>query len=69
LLRAKIGLWHPLPHHARADAQNLCQNRADKLGIRTARLPIGTYLAEMPTRKVLTVNQVSSVSRDLRKSS
>jgi tRNA (guanine9-N1)-methyltransferase len=38
--------------------QFLCQNKADKYGIRTARLPIGTYLANMPTRKVLTVNQV-----------
>jgi len=27
-------------------------------GIRTARLPIGTYLAQLPSRKVLTVNQV-----------
>ena len=40
----------------------LCQDKAVKLGIRTARLPIGTYLAEMPTRKVLTVNQVSDGS-------
>ncbi len=38
--------------------QNLCKDKAGELGIRTARLPIGTYLAEMPTRKVLTVNQV-----------
>jgi tRNA (guanine9-N1)-methyltransferase len=38
--------------------QMLCQNKAEGLGIRTARLPIGTYLANMPTRKVLTVNQV-----------
>lgn len=36
----------------------LCQNKADRMGIRTARLPIGTYLADLPTRKVLTVNQV-----------
>lgn len=36
----------------------LCQNKAEGLGIRTARLPIGTYLADLPTRKVLTVNQV-----------
>lgn len=28
--------------------------------MRTARLPIGKYLANMPTRKVLTVNQVRS---------
>jgi tRNA (guanine9-N1)-methyltransferase len=38
--------------------QNLCRDKAQGLAIRTARLPIGTYLAEMPTRKVLTVNQV-----------
>lgn len=42
-----------------ADSQFLCQNKAEKYGIRTARLPIGTYLANLPTRKVLTVNQVS----------
>jgi tRNA (guanine9-N1)-methyltransferase len=39
--------------------QMLCQNKAEGLSIRTARLPIGTYLANLPTRKVLTVNQVS----------
>jgi tRNA (guanine9-N1)-methyltransferase len=38
--------------------QNLCQGKAEKLGIETARLPIGTFLADMPTRKVLTVNHV-----------
>lgn len=37
----------------------LCQNKAEKLGIRTARLPIGKYIENLPTRKVLTVNQVS----------
>lgn len=36
----------------------LCQNKAEGLGIRTARLPIGTFIENMPTRKVLTVNQV-----------
>jgi hypothetical protein len=41
------------------DEQFLCQNKAEKYGIRTARLPIGKYLADLPTRKVLTVNQVS----------
>ena len=30
-------------------------------GVRHARLPIGTYLAELPTRKVLTVNQVVEI--------
>ncbi|KAK2465959.1 hypothetical protein APHAL10511_001600 [Amanita phalloides] len=33
---------------------NLCLNKANKSGIRTARLPIGRYLASLPTRKVLT---------------
>ncbi len=31
------------------------------MGIRTARLPIGTYLSALPTRKVLTVNQVYDI--------
>ncbi|KAG8803285.1 tRNA (guanine(9)-N(1))-methyltransferase, partial [Serendipita sp. 399] len=35
----------------------LCENKARSQGIRTARLPIGIYLKELPTRKVLTVNQ------------
>lgn len=39
----------------------MCQNKAQTLNIRTARLPIGTYLAELPTRKVLTVNQVFQI--------
>jgi len=51
-----------VPYSSGTQAKNqfLCQNKADKYGIRTARLPIGTYLANMPTRKVLTVNQVRS---------
>lgn len=38
--------------------QNLCEGKAKSQGIRTARLPIGVFLSELPTRKVLTVNQV-----------
>lgn len=41
--------------------KNLCLNRAKESGIRTARLPIGRYLASLPTRKVLTVNQVFEI--------
>ncbi|KAG5350808.1 tRNA (guanine-N(1)-)-methyltransferase [Termitomyces sp. T112] len=41
--------------------KNLCLKRAKESGIRTARLPIGRYLASLPTRKVLTVNQVFEI--------
>ncbi|KAF8165668.1 guanine-1-methyltransferase-domain-containing protein [Crassisporium funariophilum] len=41
--------------------KNLCLNKARESGIRTARLPIGRYLASLPTRKVLTVNQVFEI--------
>ena len=41
--------------------QNLCLNKAKDSGIRTAKLPIGRYLASLPTRKVLTVNQVFEI--------
>lgn len=44
-----------------AHKQNLCQNKAERLEIRTARLPIGAYIANLPTRKVLTVNQVFQI--------
>ncbi|EAU84404.2 tRNA (guanine-N(1)-)-methyltransferase [Coprinopsis cinerea okayama7 len=37
--------------------KNLCLNKAQKHGVRTAKLPIGRYLSNLPTRKVLTVNQ------------
>ncbi|TFK25920.1 hypothetical protein FA15DRAFT_549526, partial [Coprinopsis marcescibilis] len=37
--------------------KNLCLNKAKEHGIRTAKLPIGRYLSNLPTRKVLTVNQ------------
>ncbi|PVG03531.1 hypothetical protein CPB86DRAFT_779247 [Serendipita vermifera] len=39
----------------------LCADKAQGQGIRTARLPIGVYLKELPTRKVLTVNQVFDI--------
>lgn len=42
--------------------QNLCQEKAEKYGIKTARLPIGKYIENMSTRKVLTVNQVKYIS-------
>lgn len=41
--------------------QNLCLNKATASGIRAARLPIGRYLTDLPTRKVLTVNQVFEI--------
>jgi len=41
--------------------KNLCQDKATKQGIRTAALPIGKYMAEMQTRRVLTVNQVFDI--------
>ncbi|GAA5949894.1 hypothetical protein JCM3765_007728 [Sporobolomyces pararoseus] len=39
----------------------LCLNKAETLGIQHAQLPIGQYLPEMSTRKVLTVNQVYEI--------
>ncbi|KIY73927.1 hypothetical protein CYLTODRAFT_341124 [Cylindrobasidium torrendii FP15055 ss-10] len=41
--------------------KNLCLDKANESGIRTGRLPIGRYLANLPTRKVLTVNQVFDI--------
>jgi tRNA (guanine9-N1)-methyltransferase len=41
--------------------QSLCLNKAKENGIRTARLPIERYLASLPTRKVLTVNQIFEI--------
>ncbi|KIP10409.1 hypothetical protein PHLGIDRAFT_115531 [Phlebiopsis gigantea 11061_1 CR5-6] len=41
--------------------KNLCLNKAEASGIRSARLPIGSHLAELKTRKVLTVNQTFEI--------
>lgn len=41
--------------------KSLCLNKANELGIKHAQLPIGQYLPEMATRKVLTVNQVYEI--------
>jgi len=37
------------------------KKKAEEANVRTARLPIGKYLANFPTRKVLTVNQVFEI--------
>lgn len=41
--------------------KRLCLDKADRLGIRHAQLPIGEALPELKTRKVLTVNQVVEI--------
>jgi len=41
--------------------KNLCLMKAREEKLRTARLPIGRYMAELQTRKVLTVNQVFEI--------
>ncbi|KAF5332007.1 hypothetical protein D9758_014579 [Tetrapyrgos nigripes] len=41
--------------------KNLTLKKANEQGIRTARLPIGRYVSSLPTRKVLTVNQVFEI--------
>ncbi|GAA5854120.1 hypothetical protein JCM9279_002839 [Rhodotorula babjevae] len=41
--------------------KNLCLDKANELGIQHAQLPIGEFLPEMQTRKVLTVNQVYEI--------
>jgi len=47
--------------HPIQPAQNLCLNKSQESHIRSARLPIGTYLSELRTRKVLTVNQTFEI--------
>ncbi|THH16621.1 hypothetical protein EW146_g4047 [Bondarzewia mesenterica] len=41
--------------------KNLCLNQAKASGIRAVQLPVGRYLSNLPTRKVLTVNQVFEI--------
>ncbi|OCH94524.1 hypothetical protein OBBRIDRAFT_769613 [Obba rivulosa] len=41
--------------------KNLCLNKSRDTKVRSARLPIGTYLSELKTRKVLTVNQTVEI--------
>ncbi|GAA5930330.1 hypothetical protein JCM3775_004364 [Rhodotorula graminis] len=41
--------------------KNLCLDKANALGIAHAQLPIGEFLPELQTRKVLTVNQVYEI--------
>lgn len=38
--------------------KKLCLEKAEQAGVRHAQLPIGEFMGEMKTRKVLTVNQV-----------
>ncbi|KAK4049630.1 tRNA (guanine(9)-N(1))-methyltransferase [Microbotryomycetes sp. JL221] len=41
--------------------KKLCFDKAEAQGIQHAQLPIGQYLPDLPTRKVLTVNQVYEI--------
>jgi tRNA (guanine9-N1)-methyltransferase len=41
--------------------QNLCLDKARESGVHAAQLPIGRFLSHLPTRKVLTVNQVFEI--------
>ena len=41
--------------------QSLCLDKARESGVRAAQLPIGRFLSHLPTRKVLTVNQVFEI--------
>jgi len=41
--------------------KNLCLDKARESGVRAVQLPIGRFLSHLPTRKVLTVNQVFEI--------
>ncbi len=41
--------------------QNLCLDKARESGVHAVQLPIGRFLSHLPTRKVLTVNQVFEI--------
>lgn len=41
--------------------KNLCYEKAEQLGIHHCQLPIGEYMKELKSRKVLTVNQVLEI--------
>jgi len=41
--------------------KNLCLDKARESGVHAAQLPIGRFLSHLPTRKVLTVNQVFEI--------
>jgi len=41
--------------------KNLCLDKARETGVRAVQLPIGRFLSHLPTRKVLTVNQVFEI--------
>lgn len=48
-------------HLTTAHTQNLCLQKSLTHNIRSARLPIGTYLSQLKTRHVLTVNQTFEI--------
>lgn len=41
--------------------KNICLDKARESGVRAVQLPIGRFLSHLPTRKVLTVNQVFEI--------
>lgn len=56
--RYKVGRTMPVQSCIHAASQSLCYNKSKGHAIRSARLPIGKYIDNLPSRKVLTVNQV-----------